>query len=168
MSGLPGDLVEAVAEWQTARLDLAIAKAVRRLLTEGGAKTAGWCLPGDKLTIQQDAELTAFLRSVAKANAWAEERDRIRSKRKKERRLPDHARLPGAHPMPLPTIIRCLPMWRSWGRLLIEAERAPPTVCAPPSSSARASGGTSSSGTRAKRNDSPDEDVSGGPGIKGP
>lgn len=161
-------LAEAVAEWKAACRDLEIAKAVRRLLVEGGAKTAGWCHPKDKLAIQQDAELTAFLRSVARANAWSEERDRIRYKRKREKRPPDHAGLPGDHPMPLPAIIRCLPIWRTWGRLLIEAERAPAKVSAPTAVSATDSGRTSSGGARAERNDVIKDDVEDIPSAKGP
>lgn len=163
-------LAEAVAEWQSARRDLEIAKAIRRLLVEGGAKAAGWCHPKDKLTIQQDAELTVFLRSVARAGAWAEERDRIRFKRKIEKRPEDHSGLPGAHPMPLPAIIRCLPIWRMWGRLLIEAERSKPVSPAGPASpaSARSSGDSGKGGGVKHANDTPQEDAQIGTGMKGP
>lgn len=166
MSGASPDLAEAVREWQAARRDLEISKAVRRLITESGAKAAGWCHRKDKKTVEVDPELSAFFRSVARSGTWDEERDRVRTKRKWEKRLPEDAGLPGAHPMPLPAIIRCLPIWRSWGRLLIEAERTKPSSPAAPArpSSNRSSGDSGKSGA----NDLSTEEGTGGPGMKGP
>lgn len=166
MSCPSGTLADAVADWLTARCNLEIAKAVRRLLTESGAKAAGWCHRKDKKTVEVDPELTAFFRSVARSGTWDEERDRVRTKRKREKRMPEDVGLPGAHPMPLPAIIRCLPIWRSWGRLLIEAERAKPSSPVAPAgtSSNRSSGDSGKSGA----NDLSTEEGKGGPGMKGP
>ncbi|CAA7619042.1 hypothetical protein [Magnetospirillum sp. SS-4] len=161
MTNPTGTLSEAVAEWQSARRDMEIAKGVRRLLREGGAKAAGWCHPRDKRVILADPELTAFLRSVTKAGAWAEERDRVRSKRKRGHQ-PE-----GTEPLPLPAIIRCLPAWRSWGRMLIEAERAPPKASVPVAEAGR-SGGNSSGGTLADRDGGPADEADGTLSAKRP
>ena len=122
------DTAAAIQEWLARRRDTDIARSMRRLFHESGAKPSGWCSRRDKAVVMADAELAAFLKSVATAgpDGWREEIDRVRLRQVKAARKrggrPDGV---GAPALSLAAIVDLLPTWRAWGRMLIDAGKVP-------------------------------------------
>ncbi len=122
------DTAATVRDWLALRRDIDIARSVRRLFHESGIKPAGWCSRYHKAVIMADAELDAFLKSVAMAgpDGWREEIDRVRLRQVKAARKrggkPDGF---GAPALSLAAIVGLLPTWRAWGRMLIDAGKVP-------------------------------------------
>lgn len=122
------DTATAVRDWLARRRDIDIARSMRRLFHESGAKPSGWCSRHDKAVVMADAELAAFLKSVAAAgpDGWREEIDRVRLRQVKATRK--RGRRPygvGASALSLAAIVGLLPTWRAWGRMLIDAGKVP-------------------------------------------
>lgn len=100
-----------------------LAIAVRSLMQDDYPHGAGVCGPANRRIIDADAELSAFFAKVALAGAWAEERMRVARNRPEAppRRDPNEN---GCGPLTTLNIGRVIPLWRKWGRLLIDAEAA--------------------------------------------
>lgn len=117
----PSDVLERVAAeiraWLRLRRDLDTARAVRQMLNTGGQ-----CLAHRRKHIDADPALAAFFSSVADADAWREEIDRVRIRqaRNARHRRPDP--LPGAPGLSLAVIVALLPTWRAWGQMVLDAE----------------------------------------------
>ena len=103
--------------------DRRLARSVRALMKDEWPLGAGECRSFDRKAIDADAELAAYFAVVATAGAWSEERLRVGLARlgPVPRRSRDES---GPGPLTIPNICRILPIWRQWGRLLIEAGRA--------------------------------------------
>lgn len=113
--------------WRRWERERELAVAIRTLLRETYRKPSGHCDPATWRTLARDVELTAFLHSCAEAgpNAWAEEVDRARNRRavmaiEQGDIGPDAA--PGSPELSLVAIGDLLPVWRAWGRMLLDAE----------------------------------------------
>ena len=100
-----------------------LARSVRALMLDAWPLGAGECAAVDRRRIDGDPELAAFLAVVAGANGWSEERLRVARARvgPVPRRDPGEM---GPGPLTERNILRVLPLWRQWGRLLLEAGRA--------------------------------------------
>lgn len=116
--------------------EMALARAVRRLLLSHGR-----CHPEHRRKVGLDQDLAAYLRSVEEADAWREEVLRVRIRQAAKRRQRGDPPAPGTG-MSLVVIMEYLPLWRSWGMLIRQAERqsltprqAPPAFGAQPRSS---------------------------------
>lgn len=116
--------------WRRDQRDRRLADALRRLLHSNRAKPTGWCRQSTVDTIEEDPELTAFFRSVAVAgpDAWQEEVARVRRRQTRRRRWRE--RLTGraveaTSELSVVAIQDLLPIWREWGRALLDADAAP-------------------------------------------
>lgn len=97
------------SEWEAAR-------AVRRYLLSEGR-----CRPDYHRAITLDADLAAYLASVADADCWKEEVLRIRLRQAEKRRQRGDPPAPGTG-MSLVVVMEYLPLWRTWGRMIRQAE----------------------------------------------
>ncbi|WP_200478057.1 hypothetical protein [Azospirillum brasilense] len=115
------NVVRTWLEWDRERR---LARAVRSLLRENAGKPLGVCKPAEQDVLESDPPLAAFFASVAAAgeDAWREEVARVRTRqaaRRKERiaRTGEwHSGSARLSPVP---IIDLLPVWRAWGRMLL-------------------------------------------------
>lgn len=99
-----------------------LARSVRALMLDDWPLVAGACAPVDRRRIDADPELAAFLSVVAKAGGWSEERLRVARQRLGPAPPQDPGEI-GPGPLAVSNIVRILPTWRAWGRLVIEAEK---------------------------------------------
>lgn len=109
------------------RQDRRIAETVRHELREGGCRPGGHREARLRKILAEDADLGAFIRSVQAGGepARGEERDRVRQLRherlKKYRSEgPEHR----GDSVPTWAVAELLPVWRSWGKLIRDAELA--------------------------------------------
>lgn len=116
--------------WRSAQRDRRFAEALRNLLRANWVKQPGWCRQSTVDSIEEDPEITAFFRCVAVegADAWREEVARVRRRQARRRRWRE--RLTGqpieATPeLSVVAIQDLLPIWREWGRALLDAGAAP-------------------------------------------
>ncbi len=119
----------AFADWREEQRERELARAVRSLLHEHHGKAPGWCSRAVRDVIEMDPELTAYLRAVAVAgeDAWSDEVERVRKRqmgRYQAWRRRTGGKAPAASGLSILTIMDLLPNWRSWGRMLIEANKA--------------------------------------------
>lgn len=117
-------LAEAVGIWIREREDRMLARDLRHLLREGGCPESGHRARRARAVLAGDPALAAFFRSVADGGeeARAEERDRVRHHRARVLRGSPHPRLD--HPadtLPAWAIAACMPQWRAWGQLILDA-----------------------------------------------
>ncbi len=113
--------------WRRWERERELASAARILLRETYRKPSGHCDPATWRILARDAELTAFLRSCAEAgpNAWIGEVNRVRTRRAAmaiERGDIGPDAVPGSSELSLVAIGDLLPVWRAWGRMLLNAE----------------------------------------------
>lgn len=100
-----------------------LARSVKYLMQDVWPHGAGECTSADQRLIDADPELAAFFATVALAGAWSDESRRVArsSVSPPARRYPSE---PGGGPLTVTNICNVMPLWRKWGRLLIEAEKA--------------------------------------------
>ncbi|SOE01531.1 hypothetical protein SAMN05421508_11921 [Caenispirillum bisanense] len=108
-----------LAPWVARQEEMAVAKAVRHLLT-AGASDRGVTTPRHWRAL--DTELAAYLRHVDAVGqeAWSEELSRVRRRQAAATERGDHWAGGGAPALSLVAIMDLMPTWRAWGRMLKE------------------------------------------------
>jgi hypothetical protein len=115
----------AMDAWRRIQHDRRLAEAIRDLLRTNWRKPPGWLRQSTTDTIEEDAELTAFFRSVAVEGeeAWKEKITRIRRRQVRRRRWRERqtGKLTEASPeISVIAIIDLMPIWRRWGSALMD------------------------------------------------